>query len=543
MPLILAIEPDRRQASKIAALAKSPLHAELVVAESTTKALAALGDRIPDLILTSLLLSPKDEAALADRLRELDSAGAHVQTLVIPVLAAASYRTRKQAGGLLTRLRRSKGKGAAPDGCDPAVFAAQIAEYLDRAAADSRTAAAALEDELPSQQDPVYATRREAHMAVASSVTRRGEPAAEEPPSFEQSEVMPDPTPVEVAPLAVEKEAVVEPERRIGPAVEPLPVPEERVYRAPQATEAEIRRQAPEPASPPEEDTWEEIVFEDRPATPGSEAETQPIVVLASEPINLAAFVEELNAAERTSAEPVSATELLGAEPESAKPVAKPATAKAVGAVLKAAREDAACEAAARKAAASEAAAREAAARKAAARETAARATPSLSQALPTHPQQRSVVAMPGDAQAIATASKVPAGEPRPPAEVTAPSLGVPAAVSPPASATQPEWINLLSAIKRDIEHLRSDMIDGAAEPAEPERSTVPGSARSKPAASRATARPAPNKKRKKAPAPIQDEWGFFDPEQCGFAALLAKLDEITEQEETPAKKPTQRSR
>ena len=27
----------------------------------------------------------------------------------------------------------------------------------------------------------------------------------------------------------------------------------------------------------------------------------------------------------------------------------------------------------------------------------------------------------------------------------------------------------------------------------------------------------------------VQDEWGFFDPEQCGFAALLAKLDEITE--------------
>jgi len=26
---------------------------------------------------------------------------------------------------------------------------------------------------------------------------------------------------------------------------------------------------------------------------------------------------------------------------------------------------------------------------------------------------------------------------------------------------------------------------------------------------------------------PIQDEWGFFDPEQCGFAALLAKLDEV----------------
>jgi hypothetical protein len=34
---------------------------------------------------------------------------------------------------------------------------------------------------------------------------------------------------------------------------------------------------------------------------------------------------------------------------------------------------------------------------------------------------------------------------------------------------------------------------------------------------------------------PVQDEWGFFDPQQCGFAALLAKLDEITESNEEPA--------
>jgi hypothetical protein len=42
-----------------------------------------------------------------------------------------------------------------------------------------------------------------------------------------------------------------------------------------------------------------------------------------------------------------------------------------------------------------------------------------------------------------------------------------------------------------------------------------------------------PKKKAAKAqpkkPKPVQDEWGFFDPEQCGFAALLAKLDEITD--------------
>jgi len=34
---------------------------------------------------------------------------------------------------------------------------------------------------------------------------------------------------------------------------------------------------------------------------------------------------------------------------------------------------------------------------------------------------------------------------------------------------------------------------------------------------------------------PVQDEGGFFDPEQCGFAALLAKLDEIIDTDDRSA--------
>jgi hypothetical protein len=33
--------------------------------------------------------------------------------------------------------------------------------------------------------------------------------------------------------------------------------------------------------------------------------------------------------------------------------------------------------------------------------------------------------------------------------------------------------------------------------------------------------------KRPRKAEPVQDEWGFFDPNQCGFPALIAKLDEI----------------
>src|SRR4029450_1797308 len=109
MALILAIEPDRRQASKVAAIVKNKLHAEIVQADTTEHAIEALGRRVPDLILPSLLLSRKDEAALADWLRQSDEAGKHVQTLVSPVLGGSS-RDDDDGGGLLSRLTRGRSR-------------------------------------------------------------------------------------------------------------------------------------------------------------------------------------------------------------------------------------------------------------------------------------------------------------------------------------------------------------------------------------------------------------------------------------------------
>src|SRR5262249_28344128 len=133
MALILAIEPDKRQASTLTAMVRGRLRAELVLGDSADRALAALGDRIPDLILTAALLPPKDESALGERLRSLNGAAAHVQTLTIPVLAVSSGG---RAGGLLSALKREKSSAAVPDGCDPAVFAEQCKEYLERAKTD-----------------------------------------------------------------------------------------------------------------------------------------------------------------------------------------------------------------------------------------------------------------------------------------------------------------------------------------------------------------------------------------------------------------------
>jgi hypothetical protein len=136
MPLILAIEPDKRQATQLRSIVKAQLEAELVLADSAERALAALGDRVPDLILTSALLLPKDEMALHERLRSLAGAASHVQTLTIPMLATPQQS--KSVGGMLSSLRRGKSKKAAnpTEGCDPAVFAEQCAEYLERARAE-----------------------------------------------------------------------------------------------------------------------------------------------------------------------------------------------------------------------------------------------------------------------------------------------------------------------------------------------------------------------------------------------------------------------
>ena len=66
MPLILAVEPDRRQAEAVATLGRNVLRSEVIVTESADAAIAVMAKRVPDLLLTSLLLPPKDEAKIAD---------------------------------------------------------------------------------------------------------------------------------------------------------------------------------------------------------------------------------------------------------------------------------------------------------------------------------------------------------------------------------------------------------------------------------------------------------------------------------------------
>src|SRR5579872_4050101 len=154
MALILAIESDRRQVNHLTAMVKGKLHAELVLGDTAEGALERLGDRVPDLILTSALLSPKDEQALGDRLRRLNGVAAHVQMLTLPVFAAPSRQTGAARGGMLSALLGDRASESAPAGCDPAVVAEQCKEYLRRSA-EEKDARRHDEHEKPEQDEEV----------------------------------------------------------------------------------------------------------------------------------------------------------------------------------------------------------------------------------------------------------------------------------------------------------------------------------------------------------------------------------------------------
>jgi CheY-like chemotaxis protein len=162
MSLILAVEPDRKQAKQLSSVVRQHVKAEFVVADSGAAALAALGNRIPDLILTPALLPPKDEAVLTGWLRDLGDAAAHVQTLAIPILSEpnSGKKDKDQGSGSIFGRLREQGPADAGPGCDPGVFADQIRVYLDRVDSDrsSRVAPMPVVVPEPVKETPVVLT-------------------------------------------------------------------------------------------------------------------------------------------------------------------------------------------------------------------------------------------------------------------------------------------------------------------------------------------------------------------------------------------------
>ncbi|MGH7504118.1 MAG: hypothetical protein ACRELX_00635, partial [Longimicrobiales bacterium] len=151
MSLVLAIEPDPRQATRLEDLMRTRVGADLVQADTTERALAAIGNRVPDLILVPSLLSPQEDVAIAGALRLIATA-ANVRMLTIPLLADPEQPAKPR--GVFGRWR--KVKAGISNGCAPAVFATQISEYL---AAAAESAEHAEEAELPPETsaEPVEA--------------------------------------------------------------------------------------------------------------------------------------------------------------------------------------------------------------------------------------------------------------------------------------------------------------------------------------------------------------------------------------------------
>src|SRR3954465_1472110 len=97
---------------------------------------------------------------------------------------------------------------------------------------------------------------------------------------------------------------------------------------------------------------------------------------------------------------------------------------------------------------------------------------------------------------------------------------GMPAEM-PVARTEQPDWIELVASLRQDLERRRTD----------PPSGEDPIAARPSDGADAKLHRLVRTPRTHVRKAPVQDEWGFFDPERCGFSTLLAKLEEITEED------------
>jgi hypothetical protein len=422
MPLIVAIEPDRRQAAQVSALARR-LHAELVIAEATDAAFALLGGRVPDLILTAALLPPRDEAALADRLRDLAAHASHVQTLTTPVFANSR---KARVDSVLTRLRR-KNKEATLEGCDPAVFAEQVSDYLQRAAAEREAVAAAAGDEETTFEMPL-------------------DPIVEAEP---QAEFLEDAT------AQFCEDAVAESREDTAAAYAGHNIAPEPIAPAADLSMAEL------------EESLRHIVIE----------ESVPAFTLVEEsPATTSSGVDDTGEWTTVELEPGNV--------DSAEQV--PEIEESLATVTAAPPEEAAAS-------------------------------------------DANVFV---ESEWMAAVEAIPTETTEPP--VPAMEAEEPEVQAPPPAYQSARWMEALEALRQEVEQNGSASVP-TAQPAEtasaeaaPAAAAVEVDAAREAQAS-AAAISARKARRANEPTPVQDEWGFFDPDQCGFAALLQKLDEITD--------------
>ena len=477
MSLILVVEPDSRHAAQLASIARNHLHAELVMAESGDRAVAALDHRVPDIVLTAPLLPHRDEAVLSDYLRALGDAGAHVQTLTIPIFSmpAAAHR------GVRGMFRKERANPVMPVGCDPALFAEQVGQYLHRARQRQVATAAPPAPAIAFRETPtepllareVVSGQEADDVDLTPFLQDISEPAdhydlqAEPAERFDASGGF---EPVESMPTfeAAQPVAHVEPVYR----AEPMPAYEadepvaryEPMYRA----EPTPTFEAVEPVDP------RELIRSVAPTEP------EPIELEPIEPI-----------------EPIQSPRLFAEPIQAAPPVARvvpSAPVRRVEPVAPAARV-----------------------------EPAARVD-DVEPVQPAEPIERREAFEPRREQAIRAVEE----EPRT-SYAEAPSRAelLPALAAPLARRRErrPEPAQVPAVVPQPV--LVPQLITVPTGDGSSQTSVSIAVAVSVQVATHTTVSSAPKRGATGQPKPVQDEWGFFDPDQCGFRALLARLDAI----------------
>ena len=136
---ILVIEPDATCAATLERLLRAYVHADFEIVTSADHALRSIGERIPDLVLTSTFLAPAEEAALMAHLKRVPSA-AHLQVITIPQFIDFEEPSPDETSKVLNFLKRRS--ALMRPMCDPRTVRDQIEHYLERARADRLNAAA-----------------------------------------------------------------------------------------------------------------------------------------------------------------------------------------------------------------------------------------------------------------------------------------------------------------------------------------------------------------------------------------------------------------
>ena len=168
MARVLAIESDPSQAAALEQIIREHVGAEAVLADSKEAAIAAIAEGVPDLIIVSALLSPRDESELANYLRALDGAE-HVQILTIPQLVVANpVKPTRASGGLLRAFKRKRAK-TTPVACDPDRYGDVLKGYL-KLSVEARTERIAqrARDERTRQRTEAVRVAEEAKLAPAT---------------------------------------------------------------------------------------------------------------------------------------------------------------------------------------------------------------------------------------------------------------------------------------------------------------------------------------------------------------------------------------